>query len=175
MGATPGLAASSPNADSLPKMTIPIISALIAVRATNAELSYRATVSPVSRQRIQARIATAAPIMIAETLIAISRARASSTPGKPGLNQTARLIRDSRMIRRMIAASRRASPRAGAAVVEACTPCILRGDREPPRQAGSPARSEAGSAAHRAALYSGHVQRPVREGPRPGGPTDPAR
>ena len=76
-------------------MTIPIISALMAVRATNAELSYRATDSPVSRQRIQARIATAAPIMIAATLIAMSSARASSTPGKPGLNQTARLIGDS--------------------------------------------------------------------------------
>ena len=38
--------AASPNAASLPRMTIPIISALMVVRATNAELSYRATDSP---------------------------------------------------------------------------------------------------------------------------------
>ena len=65
--------------------------------------------------------------MIAATLIAMSSARASTTPGKPGLYQTARLIADSTTIRTMIVASRRASPRCGVATVVACTPCILRG------------------------------------------------
>ena len=123
------------------------------VSATNAELSYRATVSPLSRQRIQARIATAAPIMIAATLIAMSSARASTTPGKPGLYQTARLIADSD------------DDQDDDHRVEARQPAV----------SGRGRRGVHAVHPTRRLLYSGHVQRPVREGPRPGGPTDPAR